>query len=438
MPSTERRVSQLDNGLTVILQPSHTSSLISVWAWYRVGSGDEREGRTGISHWVEHMNFKGTARLSREEMTDIVERHGGFWNGYTWIDQTTYVSTAHRDAIDDLLLLEAERMSACRYDPGECESERTVIIAELQGSENDPDQVLETEVTAAALTVHPYRHPTIGWRRDLETMQRGDLVDHYERYYAPDNATVVIAGDIDADDALARVAKAFGSIRPSGVVAPQRAPEPEQVSERRVVVRRPGSVAYLKIAHPAPAFTHGDFAPMLVLDAVLTGAKGLNLWCSFRAQSAQRRSRLYRALVERALASAVQGSCLPTRDAFLYYISITAAEGIALADVEHAASEAIDVLLREGVNGEELDRARRQLHAKMVFEGDSVTNIAHQLGYFHTLGALDAYDALPARLARVTAEDVNRVARAYLRPSNRTVGQFRPVSAPETAQAAAE
>ena len=438
MPSNGRRLTQLDNGLTVILQPSHTSSLISVWAWYRVGSGDEREGQTGISHWVEHMNFKGTAKLSREAMTDIVERHGGFWNGYTWIDQTTYVSTAHRNAIDDLLLLEAERMSACRYDPDDCESERTVIISELQGSENDPDQVLETEVTAAALTAHPYRHPTIGWRRDLETMQREDLVGHYARYYAPDNATVVIAGDIELDDALSRVAKAFGSIRPSGVVAPQRAPEPAQAAGRRVVVERPGSVAYLKIAHPAPAFTHDDFAPMLLLDAVLTGAKGLNLWCSFRALSSQRRSRLYRALVERSLASAVQGACLPTRDAFLYYISITAAEGIALADVEQATTAAIDTLLREGVNGDELDRARRQLHAKMVFEGDSVTNIAHQLGYFQTLGALEAYDGLPARLARVTVDDVNRVARAYLRPSNRTVGQFRPTSAPDTAEAASQ
>ena len=429
VPSDPRRVARLDNGLTVILQPSHTSSLISLWAWYGVGSADERPGQTGISHWVEHMNFKGTAKLSREEMTDIVERHGGFWNGYTWIDQTTYVSTADRGAIDDLLLLESERMSSCCYDAGECESERTVIISELQGSENDPDQLLETEVTAAAMKVHPYRHPTIGWRSDLETMTRDDLYGHYRRYYAPDNATVVIAGDLDPDDALSRVARAFGGIAPSGAARPARTAEPPQQGERRVVLERPGHVGYLKLAHHAPGFTHGDFAAALVLDAVLTGAKGLNLWCSFRGPGTQRRSRLYRALVERSLASAVQGAMLPTRDAFLYAVSITAADGVALEAVERAASDAIEALARDGAAEDEVLRARRQLHARMVFEGDSVTNIAHQVGYFQTLGALDAYDALPARLAAVSVDDVNRVAREVLRPANRTVGLLRPQAA---------
>lgn len=421
-----RRIAHLDNGLTVILQPSHASRLISLWAWYRVGSGDERAGHTGVSHWVEHMNFKGTAKLSREDMTGIVERHGGFWNGYTWIDQTTYVSTAHRDALDDLLLLESERMAACLYDPAECESERTVIISELQGSENDPDQVLETEVTAAAMKVHPYRHPTIGWRGDLETMTRDDLVAHYSRYYAPDNAAVVIAGDVDPDDALSRVARAFGSIRPSGVRAPARTEEPAQLGERRVSVERPGNVAYVKIAHHAPAFAHEDFAPMLVLDALLSGARGLNLWCSYKAIAAQRRSRLYRALVDRSLASAVQGALLPTRDAFLHYISITAAEGAAVDAIEQAAGEAIQDLIDHGAGDDEVLRAQTQLHARMVFEGDSVTNIAHQAGYFHTLGALDAYDRLPERLSAVTPGDVQRVAKTYMRPTGRTIGFFKP------------
>ncbi len=428
VPSGSRHIARLDNGLTVILHPSHASSLISLWAWYGVGSGDERPGQTGISHWVEHMNFKGTRRLSREAMTDIVERHGGFWNGYTWLDQTTYVATAHRDALDDLLLLESERMSACVYDAAECESERTVIISELQGSENDPDQLLETEVTAAAMQVHPYRHPTIGWRSDLDAMTRDDLFGHYTRYYAPDNATVVVAGDIDPDEALARVSRAFGAIRPSGFARPLRTAEPEQQGERRVAIERPGHVGYLKIAHHAPAFTDDAFVPMLVLDAVLCGATGLNLWCSFRSAAGQRRSRLYRALVERSLASAVTGAQLPTRDAFLHLLSITAADGVALADVERAAVDAIDEVARDGVTEDEVARARRQLHARMVFEGDSVTNIAHQDGYFQTLGALDVYDALPARLAAVTADDVTRVARATLGRANRTIGELQPES----------
>jgi len=424
--SAVRRIAHLDNGLRVIVQPSHASRLISLGAWYRVGSGDERPGQTGISHWVEHMNFKGTAKLSREDMTDIVERHGGFWNGYTWIDQTTYVSTAHRDALDDLLLLESERMSACLYDPADCESERTVIISELQGTENDPDQVLETEVTATAMKVHPYRHPTIGWRGDLETMTREDLVGHYARYYAPDNATVVLAGDVEPGDAIARVARAFGSIEPSGVTPPHRTAEPEQLGERRVSVERPGNVAYVKIAHHAPAFAHEDFAPMAVLDAILCGARGLNLWCSFKAVSSQRRSRLYRALVDRSLASAVQGALMPTRDSFLHYVSITAADGASSDAIENAAAATLQDVIDGGVGAEEVSRAKTQLHARMVFEGDSVTNIAHQAGYFQTLGALDAYDRLGDRLRAVSADDVQRAARTYMGPSGRTLGFFRP------------
>ena len=421
-----RRIEALDNGLRVILEPSHASNLVSVWAWYRVGSGDEVAGRTGISHWVEHMNFKGTKKLSREEMTGIVERHGGFWNGYTWIDQTTYMSTAHRDALDDLLLLESQRMHDVIYDGDECESERTVILSELQGAENDPDQVLDMAVTAAAFERHPYRNPTIGWRNDLETMTREDLVEHYSTRYAPRNAAIVIAGDIEPDDALARVTRAFGGIDSNEPPVVTRDVEPAQRDERRVVIERPGQVGYVKLAHRAPAFSHADFAPMWVLDAILAGARGLNLWCSYKNISAQRRSRLYRALVDNALASAVQGALMPTRDPFLYYVSITAAEGVRLEDVEAAAVEALDAAAEHGVTGDEVARAKRQLHARMVFEGDSVTNIAHQAGYFHTIGALDAFDRLPERLAAVTASDVHRVARTYLRAGARTVGYFRP------------
>ncbi len=153
-PSVHQRT--LDNGLKVIVQAVHTAPLVSVWCWYRVGSRDEVPGRTGVSHWVEHMNFKGTTNIPRDEMKGIVERFGGMWNGYTWIDQTTYLETASRDALDQMLFIEAERMANGLYDPGDIESERTVIISELQGGENDPEQLLDTEVTATAFRVHPY------------------------------------------------------------------------------------------------------------------------------------------------------------------------------------------------------------------------------------------------------------------------------------------
>src|SRR6476619_6275943 len=227
---------QLDNGLKVIVQEEHTAPLASVWCWYKVGSRDERPGLTGVSHWVEHMNFKGTTNIPRDQVKGIIEQFGGSWNGYTWIDQTTYVETASRDALDRMLFIEAERMVHGLYDAADCESERTVIISELQGGENDPDQLLDQELTAAAFRAHPYGHPTIGWLGDLQTMTRDDLYGYYRRYYVPNNATLVVVGDVDRDDVMRRVVGHFGTIQPRDVdkVPPTR--EPEQLGERRVTV----------------------------------------------------------------------------------------------------------------------------------------------------------------------------------------------------------
>ena len=161
------------------------------------------------------------------------------------------------------------------YEPDECESERTVIISELQGGENDPDQLLDTEVTATAFRAHPYRHPTIGWIDDLQSMTRDDLFGHYRRHYVPGNATLVVVGDVDTDDVLRRAERHFGAIRRAVADAARSAPaEPPQLGERRVVLEREGTTAYLKFAWHAPAATDADFFPMLVLDAALTGAKG--------------------------------------------------------------------------------------------------------------------------------------------------------------------
>ena len=416
----------LDNGLEVLVSPVHTAPLVSVWCWYRVGSCDEGPGRTGASHWVEHMNFKGTRNIPRDRMKGLVERFGGTWNGYTWIDQTTYLETAGRDALDELLFLEAERMANGLYEPEECESERTVIISELQGGENDPDQLLDQEVTATAFRAHPYRHPTIGWLPDLRSMTRDDLYGHYRRYYIPNNATLVVAGDVDADEVLRRVEGTLGAI-PSGPEPPRvSAVEPPQIGERRVVVERPGQTAYLKLAWHAPAATDPDFFPMLVLDAVLTGAKGINLWSSFRGAPPQRRARLYTSLVERSLASSVSGALVPTAQPFLYTISMTAMQGVALLTLEAAVDEEIDRVRASGVSEDEVARARRQLRARFVFETDSVTNIAHQLGYFETVTGPGFFDDVHSRVAKVTAADVSEVARRRLRPQNRTVGWFQP------------
>lgn len=420
------REATLDNGLTVLVQEAHTAPLASVWCWYRVGSRDEGPGLTGVSHWVEHMNFKGTTNIPRDRVKGIIEQFGGSWNGYTWIDQTTYLETATTEALDRMLFIEAERMDRCLYDPGECESERTVIISELQGGENDPEQLLDMEVTAAAFKVHPYRHPTIGWQSDVETMTREDLYGHYRRFYTPSNATLVIVGDVDTDDVLRRVDREFGPIPAMPVPGRRRFVEPPQQAERRVTLRKEGTTAYWKAAFHAPAFGDRGFFPLLVADAVLSGAAGLNIWSAGRVPRPQRSARLYRALVDTGLASSVGGSLMPTAQPFLYSVSATVAEGQSLAAVEDAVLGELERLSRDGITPGELEKARAQLRARFVFDMDGVTDIAHQLGYFETIGSWrDARD-LEGRLAAVGIADVHEAARYTFAASNRTLGWFEP------------
>jgi zinc protease len=257
-------------------------------------------------------------------------------------------------------------------------------------------------------------------------MTRDNLYEYYRRNYVPNNATLVVVGDVDTDDVLRRVDKQFGGI-PEG--APRKrlqVVEPGQLGERRVEVSREGTTAYLKLAYHAPAVGDPDFFPMLVLDAVLTGAKGINLWSSFRTPPPQRSARLYRALVEKRLASSVGAGLLPTEHPFLYLISATAMEGVPPADVEAAATQTLDDVARKGVTEGELVKARNQLRARLVFENDSVTNLGHQLGYFETVATREIYETAPARIAAVTQTEVDRVATKYLTRDSRTVGWFNP------------
>ena len=420
----------LGNGLKVLIREVHTAPLASVWCWYRVGSKDEGPGVTGVSHWCEHMNFKGTKNIPRDQVKGIIEKFGGAWNGYTWIDQTTYLETASKDALDRMLFIEAERMDACLYDPADCESERTVIISELQGGDNDPEQLLDTEVTATAFKVHPYHHPTIGWLPDLQTMTRDDLYGHYRRFYVPSNATLVIVGDVDTDDVLKKVEKQFGGIAAGSRPARIRQSEPEQQAERRVTLRKEGTTAYWKAVFHAPAFEHDDFFPLLVADAVLNGAAGLNIWSMGGVSRPQRSARLYRALVDTGLSSTVSGALMPTEHPFLYSINASVAEGQSLSSVEGVVMAEIEKLRSGGITPAELKKVHTQLRARFVYDADSVTDIAHQLGYFETISSWKAYERLRERLDAVTPDAVHAAAAKYLAASNRTIGWFEPVLAP--------
>jgi zinc protease len=414
--------SRLDNGLEVLVRPIHTAPLVSVWCWYHVGSKNEGPGKTGISHFVEHMNFKGTAAISREELKVWIERAGGTWNGYTWIDQTTYFETLAAESLDLALHIESERMHACVYEAEEFESERTVVLAEMHGNRNDPQYELGIDVTAAALRMHGYRWPTIGWQSDVETMDRQALLDHYRRYYVPSNATLVVAGDVDAAAALDAVAARFGNLAAGDAQRDPPVVEPDQNGERRVVLERPGNTGYLEVAYRAPAFADAQFVPLLLADAVLSGGKGANLWSGGFGRNARTTSPLYAALIEPELVVAVGSALLPTEEPFLYSFSATLRDGVEHGRVEAALFATIDQLTADGPDEHALRKAKNQVLASLAFESEQITQIGHQLGYYSTIASLEALDELPGRVEAATADDVRRAAAAVLRPEVRTVG----------------
>ncbi|MCI0476684.1 MAG: insulinase family protein, partial [Anaerolineales bacterium] len=296
---SEIKEAHLDNGLMVLLKPVRTAPVATFWVWYRVGSRNEVSGITGISHWVEHMMFKGTPTLSKGEIMHVINRNGGVDNAFTSSDYTAYFELLPSDRIDLALRIESDRMVNALFEPEEVASERTVIISEREGAENEPRFWLGEEVLAATFKVHPYHHDTIGWKTDLETMTRDDLYSHYKTYYAPNNAVIVAAGDFDSDEMLAKIQKAFGAIPRGKDIPLVKSVEPPQEGERRVVLRRPGPASYFHAAYHAPKASVPDYFPVFVLVGVLTGVGGM----SFSGHgSPGRSSRLYRALVETGLA----------------------------------------------------------------------------------------------------------------------------------------
>ena len=233
------RETRLGNGLTILTRELHNAPIASFWVWYRVGSRNEVSGITGISHWVEHMLFKGTSAYKPGDIFRAVTRNGGTLNGFTWVDYTTYFETLPSDRLNLALEIESDRMVNALFNPDEVASERTVIIAEREGHENNPTFHLDEEVTSTAFKVHPYGNGVIGWKCDLQTMTREDLYAHYQRYYVPGNAVVVAVGDFDTDDLLRRIEERFGGISAGAPVPDVRSIEPVQEGERRIHLRRP-------------------------------------------------------------------------------------------------------------------------------------------------------------------------------------------------------
>jgi zinc protease len=421
--SIKMHKTQLSNGLTVLVKEAHTAPVASFWVWYRAGSRNEHTGITGISHWVEHMLFKGTPTFPKGVAEKAIAREGGVFNGMTWYDFTTYFATLPADRIELALRIEADRMVHSLFDPDEVAAERTVIISERQGAENTPEFLLSEELMAAAFRVHPYGTDTVGHMCDLETMTRDQLYAHYRTYYAPHNALAVAVGDFDAGEMLRLVEQHFGAIPNGPDVPPVNAAEPPQKGERRVIREGEGNVAYFQMASRAPTVHESDFFATTVLDAILTGASGMTF---LGGGLTNKSSRLYKALVATELATSISGSLIPTVDPFVYSFSAIVRAGHTPAEVEDALDAEIARVVAEPVTQQELNKAIKQAKAQFAYSSESVTGQALWLGFSEIFADYIWFENYIANLSTVTVEDVQRVAQTYLKRSNRTVGWYVP------------
>ena len=424
MPKTYTKVT-LPNGMLVLLKEIHTTPLISLWLWYRVGSRDEAPPRTGISHLVEHMQFKGTPRFPAEVMDKAVAREGGTRNAFTFLDWTTYFETMPADKIDLALRLEADRMAHSVFDANEFSSERTVVISEREGNENEPLFQLGEAVQQAAFRVHPYHHEIIGDMADLRTMTRDDLYRHYRSFYVPNNAVLSVAGDFKTSEMLKRIRQLFTRV-PSGRLPPRSSrPEPVQMGETRVTVEGPGETAYVQVAYRFPPAAHKDFFALSVLDSLLAGPGNLNMFGG--GGISNKTSRLYRALVDKEFVVGFSGGSSPTVDPFLYSFSLTVHPKRESAEALSALDGEIAKVQEKLVAPAEIGRAIKQARANFVYGSENITNQAFWLGYAEMFATYGWFESYLANMARITAAEVRRVAREYLRPQSRVVGTYVPL-----------
>lgn len=417
---------QLANGLTLHLKEIHTAPLISHWVWYRVGSRDEPPGLTGVSHWVEHMQFKGTPRFPATVLDRAISREGGMWNAFTYLDWTTYFETLPADKISLALELEADRMVNSPFDPEEVESERTVILAEREGHENEPLFRLGEAVQTASFRVHPYRHEIIGDKEDLQRMTRDDLYRHYRTYYTPNNALIAVAGDFEAEAMLQRLRELYAPL--SAAPLPERVAtarvEPPPQGEQQLEVTGPGQTTYIQISYRSPAAAHPDFAVFTIIDSLLTGPSSLNMFGG--GGISNKTSRLYRALVDRELAVSVGGSLQATLDPFLYDTIITVHPQHTPREALAAYDAQIRRLQEEPVHSDEIARAIKQARALFAFGSENITNQAFWLGYAEMFASYDWFTGYVENLSRVTPDDIMRVAQTALQTQNRVVGFYLP------------
>jgi zinc protease len=424
------------NGLKVLLVENRVAPVATFLVLYKVGSRNEAVGYTGATHLLEHMLFKGTPTFNRGKKTQIaatLQKIGADYNATTWYDRTNYFETVPSDMLELAVHLEADRMRNSFIADEDRQSEMTVVRNELERGQNEPMLVLDESVYATAFREHPYHHPTIGWRADVENVPTARLKEFYDTFYHPNNATAVVVGDFDQADALALVVKHFGAIPASASAIPEvYTDEPEQQGERRVVVRRAGELPLVQVAFRAPAalgqtsvlsnakLAERAAAPPRANDifalAVLAAALGNGVT-----------SRLYQALVETELAVSVDARVDQFRDPGLFNVYATASPGVEPQRIEEVIGREL-ARAAEDMSDAETDKAKRQIAAHVAYERDGTHNVAMQMSEAEAVADWRFFKDYARNVARVTTDDVRRVAANYFDEDSRTVGFFIPKS----------
>lgn len=413
----------LANGMKVIVKTDTRAPVVVSQVWYRAGSMDEGYGETGVAHVLEHMMFKGTATVPAGEFSRLIAAAGGRENAFTSRDHTAYFQTLQKDRLELALRLEADRMSNLVLSPEEFAKEIQVVMEERRmRTEDEPHSQLYESFMATALQAHPYRHPVIGWMNDLKNMTVADARSWYERWYAPNNATLVVAGDVEPEAVFALAEKYFGPLPARALPERKAQHEPEQAGMKRVVTRAPARLPYLIMAWPVPKLADParDWEPyaLEVLAGVLDGNA-----------SARLPQRLVR---ERKLATDVgAGYDESARGPVQFMLDATPAEGRSVDEVVAALKAELARVQREGVAEQELQRVKAQVLASQVFQRDSLFYQAMQIGQWVTAG-LDyrLLDQRYQRIRAVTAEQVREVAKRYLVDDKQTLAVLDPLPLP--------
>jgi zinc protease len=405
----------LPNGLKVILLENHKAPLITFQVWYRVGSRNEEWGKTGLSHMLEHMMFKGTKKVGPEEFSRIIQENGGNDNAFTSRDNTAYFENLSADRVQVAIDLESDRMQNLMVREEDFRTERMVVMEERRlRTEDNPQAVLQEQVEAAAFQAQPYHWPIIGWMGDIARFTLGDLKAYYKTYYNPINAFLVVVGDFKKEELLPKIEKAFGSYAKGIAPNQERDIDPPQLGERRIFMKKEAQLPFLVMGYHVPNLREQDSYVLEVIATILSGGKS---------------SRFYQSLVreKRLVLSADAENSLLSRDPSLFYISADLLPGKEVAEVEKAFDQEIDRLQRERVGERELGKARNQLEASFVFGQDSIFYQAMLLAQHEIAISWKTIDDYIPSVRKVTPEDIQRVAKKYLVPDNRTVGILIPL-----------